>query len=187
MEKNNLSTVEVAKYCQVTYRSVLKWIETGKIKAQKVSARKYVILIDDFLEFLADNNMSIPEDLRRYKTKKRVLLVDDDKDMVDILKSFFSSTDYDVSVAFNGFDAGRKISSFEPDVIILDLRMPGMEGGELLRYVKYSRETSHIKVIIISAYLTQEEIERISLEGADACIEKPFTPETLLKTVKNIV
>lgn len=107
-----------------------------------------------------------------YATERvRVLVVDDDSDLVVLVKHILRSSGFDVLSANNGIEALRRAREVQPDLVLLDLMMPEMDGWETLRNL---RQFSNAPVIILSALSSKEEIVRCLYEGVDDYMTKPF-------------
>lgn len=182
------TTGKIAGLCHVTYRCVLKWIEGGKLNSYRTPGGHNRVRKKDFLHFLKKYNMPVPDELDVAAYKKRVLIVDDDRNMVESVKDILGMQNkYEVDTAYDGFDAGRKFFIFKPDFLILDIRMPGLDGYDVARKVKQSPKGNKIKIIAISGYFKQEKKEKILSMGVDACISKPFKPEKLLQKIEELL
>lgn len=190
MIKRPFTTGEVADYCHVTYRTVLKWIASGKLRAYRTPGKHSRVRPEDFLEFLNKYQMPIPDNLRKYHdNKKRILIVDDDKGMVNAIKRILRLENgrYKLDAAFDGFDVGRKLLEFKPDLIILDIRMPGMDGYEVIKKIRQTQKNSCIKIIAISAYFEERGRHKVISAGADDFIEKPFETNEFLRRIQEIL
>ena len=118
----------------------------------------------------------------------KILIVDDDKDMaLTIERTLKLQSKYDIDLAFDGFDAGRKVIEFKPDLVILDIRMPGMDGYAVTKRIKDIPELLHTKIIAISAFFEEEGREKILSLGANVCLDKPFNKEDLLNGVGKLI
>ncbi|NBQ89454.1 MAG: response regulator [Betaproteobacteria bacterium] len=84
------------------------------------------------------------------------------------------------ALAFDGFAAGRMVESFKPDTVLLDLRMPGLDGFAVCRQLKSSPATNHIRVIAMTGYAPADSRTAIVEAGAELCLAKPFTNAQLL-------
>ena len=119
--------------------------------------------------------------------KARLLVVEDDPDISNMLKIYFSGLDYDVDVALRGNDALEKTRQVLPHLIILDIMLPDIDGYEVCRNLRTSTRTSHIPVI----FLTQKDERSDKLQGlelgADDYITKPFDIEELKLRVKGAI
>ncbi len=184
-----LTTGEVADFCHVTYRTVLKWVEDGKIKAYRTPGNHSRIHPGDFVDFLKEYHMPIPEIFHAQQTmNKKILIVDDDKNMANSIKRVLRNAgNYEIELAYNGFDAGRKFIGFDPDLVILDIRMPGMDGYEVTKNIKETSLGKRVKIIAISAFFEQEGKNRIEKIGVDACLDKPFNSDVLFKKIKELL
>lgn len=113
----------------------------------------------------------------------RILVVDDNMDAVEMLYDRFEMEGFQVDVAYNGEEAMVKIKNM-PDIIILDIMMPGMDGYEVLTRLKQDQETAAITVIVSSAKSSPEDIEKAIGLGAAAYVTKPYKISQLLETIK---
>jgi DNA-binding response OmpR family regulator len=113
----------------------------------------------------------------------KLLIVDDEVEICEFLKSFFEDRDFKVSVANNGTQALEQVSLFQPEVVLLDIQMPGMDGLKVLKKIKETNPK--MKVIMVTAVETQERIEEAMRFGADNYITKPLSLEYLEKDVQD--
>ena len=116
-----------------------------------------------------------------------VLVVDDDDGIVEFIANRLKSASYDVLTALNGRDGFQIASETKPDVIILDLMMPDMHGFEVCQKIREDEALKGVKIIISSGKSYAVDIKSAMRLGADAYLTKPYTAETLLKTVKEAV
>ncbi len=123
-------------------------------------------------------------------SKKKIFLVDDDPDFVDAVKSVVEAGGYDVEVAYDGKECLEKVGDVKPDLIILDVMMPEVNGHEACKALKENPETSKIPVILLTAvasrvtsstYTHRDMIE----SDAEDYIPKPVEPEVLLSRIKD--
>ena len=119
---------------------------------------------------------------------KKVLLADDEERILGLVKATLEEdTRYDVIFASDGEEALRVCQSERPDLVFLDLVMPKMDGYTVCRALKQSPETSHIRVVMLSA-MAQETDRRTALRvGADDYMAKPFSPSVLLSKVEEML
>ncbi|MBI2450460.1 MAG: response regulator transcription factor [Candidatus Nealsonbacteria bacterium] len=116
---------------------------------------------------------------------KKVLVVDDEDRITNYLRIRFRSAGYDVITAADGMEALEQMAKHNPDIIILDLIMPKMDGWEFLKQLRLSG--SAVPVIILSAKVSNyDKIKGLTL-GADDYVEKPFSPDELLARVQAIL
>jgi DNA-binding response OmpR family regulator len=116
---------------------------------------------------------------------KRVLVVDDDEDMQDLLREALETEDYEVTVAQNGLDALGEVEKAAPDLILLDLMMPRMDGSQFTRELHERGLAAEVPIIVVSADVNaQQKVEQM---GADSYITKPFDLHSLLAEVSHFV
>ncbi|MDP2653152.1 MAG: response regulator [Candidatus Omnitrophota bacterium] len=188
MIKEPLTTGQVAEYCHVTYRAVLKWIAEGKLKAYRTPGQHSRVGINDFLDFLEKYRMPIPQGLERVSLKKKVLIVDDDRRIVQLVrKTLETDTRYDINVAYDGFSAGRIFSSFHPDLVVLDIKMPGVDGYEVCAHIRGDPANKDVKIIAVSGSFASEGEDKMLQAGANVCVAKPFDVEELKKKIDTML
>jgi len=121
--------------------------------------------------------------------KKKILIIDDEMDLVDLVKMRLELHDYAVVPLYTSKRALEIAEREQPDLILLDIMMPDLNGYEVCKMLKFSVKTKHIPVILFTAQ--SSEAERMSKDyntlGADDCIRKPFEPEVLLEKVNNLI
>ena len=118
--------------------------------------------------------------------KKRLLIVDDEVDLVDMIKFRLEANGYEVLVANDGQQALETARKEKPDLMILDLMLPKMDGYKVCGLLKKDARYANIPIILFSAK-AQEDDKKLGQEvGADAYISKPFEPEVLLNKIKEL-
>lgn len=117
----------------------------------------------------------------------KVLIIDDDPSINKLVKIALTRKGYVVSEALNGM-RGCKIAKRElPDVIILDIMIPDIDGFEVFRRIRLDQDTKNIPVLFLSALTTEDAIHKGLFMGAKGYISKPFTPEQLIEAIEEIV
>ena len=116
--------------------------------------------------------------------KKKILVVDDSQDALNILEAVLKRGGFKVQVVSNGEEALRKIRKFPPDLVLLDMMMPKMDGLEVCRILKGDPGLSHIPILMLSAKDDPALHERALQVGASAFIEKPVHPREVLRKIK---
>ena len=117
--------------------------------------------------------------------RKRVLIVDDDQEIRFLIRTTLEFSDYDIHEAKNGPDAMRLVKMLKPNVIILDILMPGdFDGFEVCRRIKLNQLLANTRVILLSAMSDKEYFIKGGVAGADAYLVKPFSPVSLIDTLK---
>lgn len=187
MENKTLTTFDIAKHCNVTHRTVRQWISDGKLKSYRTPGNHSRVTFDDFKSFLAKYNMPIPDYIKA-NDKRRVLVVDDDVILVSIIKELLKRNgDFELETAYDGFSAGKEYSEFKPDLITLDIRMPKMDGLEVLRQIREDKKNHDVKIIVISGFAEEGERKMAKKLGADALFDKPFDNDELISKVKELL
>ncbi len=174
------TTSEVARYCAVTNDGVLKWIKSSKLRAFSTPGGHYRISAEDFREFLQRYDMPVDETFFHGEKKERtVLVVDDERDIRDIVRRLLEELDVDLRIeeAKDGYEAGIKIGNLQPDLVIMDLMMPKVDGFQLCRSIRENPETSGVKVLAITAFPEQDNVKKMYDAGADLCLIKPLQLE----------
>ena len=175
MSKKPLTTFEIAKYCKVTHRTVQQWITSQKLKAYRTPGNHSRVEAQDFAEFLNKYKMPVPVDFIFDEGQKRILVVDDDKSMVKLIKSYLKNNKhYQIQEAFDGFMAGRKFAEFKPDLITLDIKMPFINGEDVLKEIRKNSKNNNVRIIVITGINDPDEMIKVKSMGADEYIAKPF-------------
>jgi excisionase family DNA binding protein len=179
-DENFLTTEEVLDYLQVNLRTVYRLIKAGKIPAVRVG-RQWRFRkrdIDAWLESSRPANggagVAFLQDERQNSggERPRILVVDDEQAVRDLLSKTLTMADYDVDSADDGPSAIEKMRAVEYDLLITDLKMPGMDGLSVIREAR--KLAADLRVIIITGYSTEASaIEAINL-GVSGYLTKPF-------------
>ncbi len=185
MALETLTTGQIAKHCGVNFRTVIRWIEKGRLKAYKLPGRgDNRVQVADFVEFLTANEMPIPEEFQSEISAPKILVVDDDTNMASAIRRVLVRQGYEVEVAHSGFEAGVRLSTANPRLVTLDLQMPGMDGLEVLALIRAEYGVA-IRVLVVSAAGEQRLAEAHSA-GADAVMHKPFDNDELIAAVQKL-
>ncbi len=116
--------------------------------------------------------------------RKKILIVDDNSELLELLRLGLKEAGFTVATATNGFDALEKARSLTPDVIVLDLVLPELDGFAACETLKTAAETAHIPIIVLTG-LTSEFTRFAGLEaGADEYVMKPVTPAELVSRIE---
>jgi len=132
--------------------------------------------------------MPIAEDLKTGISKKKVLIVDDDKGMVKMIERLLIiQKDFEIDYAYDGFIAGQKFETFKPDLIIVDLKMPKVDGYELCANIRRDPQGKNVKIIVISGEIDEEISIKLKRLGVDQYLSKPFVGKDLIGKVQNLL
>ena len=184
--QQSFSTSEVAAFCHVTADTVRKWAEAGRVKVFKTPGGHRRIRLEDLVRFLSENNIPIPQNLGSDAVK--ILVVDDEKSVISLMRRFLerSKTPFKIEVAMDGYDAGHMVATFKPDVVFLDLRLPGVDGFEVCRRIKSASQSSNTHVIAMTGYYEGESANRVLEYGATMCLHKPFLPADIQRALAKV-
>ena len=121
--------------------------------------------------------------------KKRILVVDDEPQMLDLIRIRLEANNYEVITSCDGKDGLQKAGEFMPDAIILDIMMPGLDGGDMAAQIKSKKETRGIPIIFLSCLVEkQDEPIKRQVMGEDAYfIAKPFETQVLLSVINKVI
>ena len=183
-----LTVSQASEYCKVSSKTIINWIDAGYIKAYKTVGGHRRMKKEDLDQFLKEKGMPIPDESKGDERKK-ILVVDDDKIIVETIVQALEEDEhgYEMISASDGFEAGLQVSHFKPDLVILDIMMPDINGYEVCQKIKCTPETRDIKIVVLSAYLNDETFTRMKEYGADACFSKPLPLEQLKFEVANLL
>jgi two-component system phosphate regulon response regulator PhoB len=122
-----------------------------------------------------------------FRKKKKILVIDDNPDIVEELYILFSQEGYDVRDANTGEAGYNKAVKETPDLIILDIMLPGRDGYQIARYLKENQKTVDIPILILSVKDTPSDIERALKLNVNGYVTKPFDIDRLREKVKQIL
>jgi len=179
-EKSYLTPNEVAELLMVSPTAVRQWAEKGELKALTTPGGHRRFMPDDVERFAQKRGLTLNT---MDNNALRVLIVDDDPSFTEYLTDLLQKADPPVitEVASEGFSAGLKVRRFKPQIILLDLKMPGLDGFQVCRLLKAEPATIQIRVIMMTGYATPENVENAVLAGAEACINKPLDVKEFFK------
>ncbi len=175
-----LTPGQVADLFMVSAAAVRIWAEKGELKALTTPGGHRRFLRSDLEEFARLRNLTL-NGLK--DTKLRVLIVDDDRQFTGYLLKLLGKYPEQIvtEIANDGFDAGIKVSDFQPDVVLLDLMMPDLDGFQVCERLLSSATGESIRVIAMTGYPTPENVKQILAAGAEVCLPKPIDHDRLFK------
>jgi DNA-binding response OmpR family regulator len=119
--------------------------------------------------------------------KNRILVVEDEESLLKLESILFTSKGYAVTGVRDGKSALEAIAADRPDLVVLDVMLPGQDGFEVCRAIKENPETSYIPVVLLTAKKSSNDLERGRLAGADAYITKPFKSVKVLEVIEGLL
>ncbi len=180
MAQKALSTYQIADLCKVHHTTVINWIKDGMLPGYTTPGGHRRVLQDELKDFMQRYKIPMPEQMHRDKNY-RVLIVDDDIEFLEELREALSGDGYIIDCALNGFEAGRKIFQKKPDMILLDFKMPGIDGFQVCQILKQDKDMRAIPVIAVTSMTSADEVERIKKSGVRRYFPKPLNVIKLKK------
>ncbi|TVS19092.1 MAG: response regulator [Planctomycetaceae bacterium] len=177
--KTVFTTGEAAKICKVSQQTIIRCFDNGTLKGFRVPGSRFRrIPREQLYAFMKDNG--IPTDALE-SGKRKVLIVDDDEELVELLSDVFAKDGrFDIRTANNGFDAGMLVREFRPDLVVLDVMLPDINGKEVCQRVRSDERLESVKIICISGMVEQDKIAELREAGANDFMHKPFNVDRLL-------
>lgn len=188
MKEQIFTTHRIAKFCKVDTSTVTNWVDKGMLKAYKTPGGHRRIKKEVLLAFLKEYGIPVPAEITA--DKLRVLIVDDNAGIVKIITRAINKkykNIVEVEPAYDGYEAGKKVGSFYPDLVILDINLPGVDGFRVLEDIKANKELKGVKVLAISGKNIAENKEKILSIGADEFLAKPFGNKEVVSCVARLL
>lgn len=186
-DKSVLTTFEAAKLCNVSYNTIKNWIKRDLLSAYRTAGGHLRIRREELERFCREHSIPISDYGRALA--KRVLVVDDEESireaLVEALAQFPEKLE--VHTASDGFEAGAMLESLKPDLIILDIVMPGLDGFKVCQRVRKSPSTKHAGILVLTGFPSDQNIQRITEMGADNCLAKPIDRKVLFDSVSKLL
>jgi len=193
LNKPYLTSNEVASLLRVSPVTIRQWAQKGMINAEFTPGGHRRFMVDEIKRFASKHHISLSGDTSVRDVPGgdlRILIVDDDEYISRYLAELLTrigqaqGVDLHPQVANDGFDAGTKVFRFQPHAVLLDLVMPTMDGFEVCHNLKEDPATRSIRIIAMTAFPTDDNIERIIAAGAEMCLSKPIDQTMLMDALK---
>lgn len=177
--KTVFTTGEAAKICKVSQQTIIRCFDSGQLKGFRVPGSRFRrIPREQLYLFMRDNG--IPTDALE-SGKRKVLLVDDDDELVELIRDVLEKDGrFEVKSVNNGFDAGMMVREYHPDLIVLDVMLPDINGKEVCQRVRSDKELDAVRIICISGMVEEDKVGELRAAGADDFMHKPFEVEKLI-------
>jgi excisionase family DNA binding protein len=184
--KTVFTTGEAAKICKVSQQTIIRCFDSGALKGFRVPGSRFRrIPRDQLFLFMRDNG--IPTDALE-SGKRKVLLVDDDQELVELIVDVLEKDGrFEIRTVNNGFDAGMMVKEYRPDLIVLDVMLPDINGKEVCQRVRSDKTMDDVRIICISGMVEEDKIEDLKTSGANEFLHKPFEVETLVERMCNLL
>ena len=184
--KTVFTTGEAAKICKVSQQTIIRCFDNGSLKGFRVPGSRFRrIPRDQLFSFMRDNGISTDA---LENGKKKLLIVDDEQDLVELMSDAFARDGrFDIRTANNGFDAGMQVKEFRPDMVVLDVMLPDINGKEVCQRVRSDKALDSVRIICISGMIEPEKVNDLRASGADDFMQKPFTVDRLIERVCDLL
>jgi len=180
--KTVFTTGEAAKICKVSQQTIIRCFDSGQLKGFRVPGSRFRrIPREQLFVFMRDNG--IPTDALE-SGKRKILLVDDDEELVELISDALDRDGrFEVRTVNNGFDAGMMVKEYRPDLIVLDVMLPDINGREVCQRVRRDESMNDVRIICISGMVEEDKVGELKAAGADDFMHKPFEVEHLVGRV----
>jgi excisionase family DNA binding protein len=184
--KTVFTTGEAAKICKVSQQTIIRCFDAGQLKGFRVPGSRFRrIPREQLFAFMRDNG--IPTDALE-SGKRKVLVVDDDIELVELICAVLENDGrFETRSVNNGFDAGMMVREYRPDLIVLDVMLPDINGKEVCIRVRNDNSLEDVKIICISGMVESDKIAELRAAGADDFLQKPFETEKLIERLCNLM
>lgn len=189
-----LTSAEVAAHVGVSARTVSNWIRDGHLKAYRTPGGHGRVAEEDLQRFLDERGIRpLPDTSAALyprpgatQQRKRVLFIDDDENLLEIIREVLEANGFEVQTARHGFLAGYLIAHFQPSAVVLDLMMPGLDGFEVLSLLRKRPEARAIPVIACTSMRGSETEARALDAGFVSYIKKPLDFRALVELLGQV-
>jgi excisionase family DNA binding protein len=180
--KTVFTTGEAAKICKVSQQTIIRCFDSGQLKGFRVPGSRFRRIPRDLLfNFMRDNG--IPTDALE-SGKRKILVVDDDVELVELITEVLERDGrFEVRSVNNGFDAGMMVKDYQPDLIVLDVMLPDINGKEVCQRVRSDKAMDAVKIICISGMVEDDKVEELKAAGANDFMRKPFEVDRLVDRI----
>lgn len=180
--KTVFTTGEAARICKVSQQTIIRCFDSGQLKGFRVPGSRFRRIPRETLHrFMKENG--IPTDALD-NDKREVLLVDDDKDLLEVLRVALEDDGrFEVRCATTGFSAGMMVKEYQPDLIVLDVMLPDINGREVCQIVRSDNQLEDVKILCISGMVEPDKIDDLKAAGADDFLQKPFESDELIDRI----
>jgi excisionase family DNA binding protein len=187
MKGEIFTTHDIARILSLDITTVIDWIDQEKLTGYKTLGGHRRVKKSDLVFFLQEHKMPIPTQLTR--TQKLILLVEDDADFRLAIRGFIKEIALDASLheAENGFLAGKMVEEHKPDLVILDVFLPGINGFDVCKYIRRDPALAETKILAMSGQPGEETQREIMDSGADAFLRKPFGLADFQKSIEKMI
>ena len=183
-----LGTHDIARVCHVSPPAVIRWIEDGKIPFFTTGGGHRRVWDKDLVSFMRQHNIPIPPELEA-AARVKILIVDDEPQNRRVIERVarLAYPEAEINEAVDGFEAGHKLHAFLPTLVVLDLRLPGIDGVRVCRMIRKDSRLRAIKILAITGNSIGESKRAALNAGADDFLGKPFNVSELTARLKGLL
>jgi len=180
--KTVFTTGEAAKICKVSQQTIIRCFDSGQLRGFRVPGSRFRRIPREALyRFMKENN--IPTDALE-SGRRRILIVDDDQAVVDLISDVLANdARFEIKVVNNGFAAGMLAEQYHPDLIVLDVMLPDINGQAVCELIRQNPALADIRIICISGMVEEDRIEELKAAGADDFLHKPLDIDELVRRI----
>ncbi len=180
--KTVFTTGEAAKICKVSQQTIIRCFDSGQLKGFRVPGSRFRRIPRDLLfAFMRENG--IPTDALE-SGKRRILVVDDDEDLVELISDVLDRDGrFEVKTVNNGFGAGMMVKEYKPDLVVLDVMLPDINGKEVCQRVRSDSTMDEVRIICISGMVEEDKVQDLRDAGANDFMHKPFEVDRLVDRI----
>ena len=180
--KTVFTTGEAAKICKVSQQTIIRCFDSGQLKGFRVPGSRFRrIPREQLYMFMRDNG--IPTDALE-SGKRKILIVDDDEELVELIVDVLDRDGrFETRSVNNGFDAGMMVKEYRPDILVLDVMLPDINGKDVCQKIRSDSLLDDVRIICISGMVEQDKIGDLLEAGANSFLQKPFEVDQLVDMV----
>jgi excisionase family DNA binding protein len=187
MAKRTYTTFEVGEICSVYPTTVINWVNQKKLPAFVTPGGHRRIRREDLVEFLKKYNFPTPVEL--LGSRRRILIVDDDVAFARMLMKAFErhNDQFDTQVIHNGIEALVALGKKPPDLVLLDVVMPIVDGSTVCATLRANPDTRHIRIIAMTGKRLPDETTKFIRSKSDGLYRKPFDPSSIVRRAAEVL
>lgn len=187
-QQKAFGTYSIAKICHVTPTTVGRWIEAGKLPFFITAGGHRRVLAGDLASFLRKHKIPLPHHLKSGGALK-VLIVDDDEVIRRLLRHVIRRQfpKAELHEAQDGYEAGEMVATLIPSLVLLDLRLPGIDGIKVCERIRQKKYLKGVKILAMSGFDVSTMGKRALQAGADDFLPKPFDMDRLVELINKLL
>ena len=175
--KRVLTTGEMARICQVTKRTVINWLDSGQLPGYRVpGSRHRRIPYENVLSFMREHGIPAPD---AAGGKTRLLIVDADPGFAGFVRSTLDPGRFEIRSAATAFEAAGELRAFEPDLVLVDVRLPDLDGFRVCAHIRADPRHRRTRILLVSAFADDADAGSLKESGAEGFLTKPVEVEAL--------